>query len=148
MLLPLIANNQNVVPASLPLVKIDRGGGGRRWPGYEIVDISAAIALFPEIAGEDAVSRAVRRARWLDEALPAIRDARERQRAAAFLAGIQVGQFAQLEEFEARTASAEARARAAEARAAAARPSGLGTALAVVGAIAIVALLFRARSKG
>ena len=66
MLASIITNLQNIKPArpaKLPLIKIDRGGGGPGWP-YDVVDILAAIQAFPEIAGEDPNARAVRRARW------------------------------------------------------------------------------------
>jgi hypothetical protein len=88
MLAAIIANNQNV-PAQprLPVVHIDRGGGGPSWPRYEIVDIAAAIAAFPEISGEHPVARAARRHRWIGEVLPGIREAREKREAVAFLAG-------------------------------------------------------------
>ena len=93
MLASIIANLQNVpqLPAAarLPVVKIDRGGGGGpSWPGgYDVVDIMAAIQLFPEVAGEDQVVRAVRRMRWIGEALPRIKEAREKREASAFLVG-------------------------------------------------------------
>jgi hypothetical protein len=78
-------------PAALPTVKIDRGGGGPSWPSYQIVDIAAAIAAFPEIVGEHPVARAARRQKWIGEALPRIREARERREAGAFLSGVQLG---------------------------------------------------------
>lgn len=90
MLASIIANLQNVEPvrpAKLPMVKIDRGGGGPSWPNYDIVDITSAIQLFPEIAGEDTLARAVRRLRWIGEALPYVKEARERREGAVFLAG-------------------------------------------------------------
>lgn len=93
MLASILANLQNLplVPERLPMVKIDRGGGGPLWgPRYDIVDIMTAAQSFPEIAGEDGVSRAVRRTRWIGDRLAQIgqdRDQRERRDAAAFLAG-------------------------------------------------------------
>jgi hypothetical protein len=93
MLASIITNLQNVKPvrpAKLPLVKIDRGGGGPSWP-YAAVDILAAIQAFPEVAGEDPGARAVRRARWIGWALPKIREARERREAGVFLTGTQLG---------------------------------------------------------
>ena len=90
MLIALIANLQNQPqpqPAKLPVVKIDRGGGGQSWPYYEIVDIVAAAATFMEISGEDPVARAVRRHRWIGQALPLVKEAREKREAVAFLAG-------------------------------------------------------------
>jgi hypothetical protein len=86
----IIQNLQSAQPAEttrLPTVKIDRGGGGPSWPSYDVVDIMAAAAAFPEISGEDPLSRAVRRTRWIGEALPKIREARQKKEAAAFLAG-------------------------------------------------------------
>lgn len=88
MLAAIIANLQNVPqPTKLPVVKIDRGGGGPSWPRYEIVDIIAAISTFQEIPGEQPLARAVRRHRWIGEALPGIKEAREKREAAVFLAG-------------------------------------------------------------
>jgi hypothetical protein len=89
MLIALIANLQNQPqPAKLPTVKIDRGGGGQSWPrGYDIVDIVAAISAFPEIPGEQPGARAARRHRWIGEALPFVKEAREKREAAVFLAG-------------------------------------------------------------
>jgi hypothetical protein len=113
MLVALIANNQNVVlsvPNNLPTIKIDRGGGGgTRWPGYNVVDISAALATFPEIAGEDSLARTVRRLRYLDEALPRIRDARENREASAFLVGAEIGRRALLAELANEVAAFRAR---------------------------------------
>src|ERR1700752_1348495 len=94
MLIALIANLQNVQPQRLPPVNGDRGGGGPSWPRYEIIDIIAAISAFPEIAGEHPVARAARRHRWIGEALPGIKEAREKREAAAFLAGAAVGDAA------------------------------------------------------
>jgi hypothetical protein len=93
-MLAAILNNLQNVPQpqpQLPTVHIDRGGGGQSWPRYEIVDIIAAISAFQEIPGEHPVVRAVRRQRWIGEALPGIKDARERREAAIFLAGAQLG---------------------------------------------------------
>jgi len=142
MLVPLIANNQNVVPAVLPLVKIDRGGGGAQWPGYQIVDLVQGLALFPEIAGEDTVARAVRRKRFLDEILPRLKEAREGREGAVFLAGAQVGWQAALEQLalddrlsqeEAIRAFDAARAKVAPAPAAPSSGIGFGGALLLVG---------------
>lgn len=91
MLGALLQNNNNTQPAEsprrLPIVNIDRGGGGGSWPRYDIVDIFTAISAFPEIAGEDSLTRAARRHRWIGEALPAIKEAREKRDAVAFLVG-------------------------------------------------------------
>jgi hypothetical protein len=90
----IIANLQNVPQAEVrpPTINIDRGGGGPLWgPGYDVVDILAASQSFPEIAGEHPVARAVRRTRWIGEALPKIREARERRETGTFLAGLQFG---------------------------------------------------------
>ena len=92
MLAALIANLQNVVqPEKLPTVHVDRGGGGQSWPQYDIIDIMAATHLFPEIAGEDSVARAVRRQKWIGDALPHVKEARERRDAGVFLTGAQLG---------------------------------------------------------
>lgn len=114
MLVALIANNQNVVVPSvslgLPTIKIDRGGGGgARWPGYNVVDISAALATFPEIAGEHPVTRVARRMRFLDEVLPRIRDTRENREASAFLVGAEIGRRALLAELANEVAAFRAR---------------------------------------
>lgn len=102
MLAALIANNQNVPqPTELPMIKIDRGGGGQSWPRYEIVDIVAAAATFMEISGEEPAARAARRHRWIGQALPFVKEAREKREAAAFLAGAQVADRAVREEFAA-----------------------------------------------
>jgi hypothetical protein len=98
MLAAIIANNQNVPqPSKLPTVKIDRGGGGQSWPRYEIVDIIAAAATFMEISGEEPAARAARRHRWIGQALPFVKEAREKREAAAFLTGAQVGAAAERE---------------------------------------------------
>lgn len=99
MLAALIANNQNISqqPEKLPTVKIDRGGGGQSWPSYEIVDIIAAAAAFPEISGEDPAARAARRHKWIGHALPFIKESRERREASAFLTGAQFGAAAERE---------------------------------------------------
>jgi hypothetical protein len=98
----IIANNQNVPqPTKLPQIKIDRGGGGQSWPRYEIVDIVAAAATFMEISGEEPAARAARRHRWIGQALPFVKEAREKREAAAFLAGAQVADRAAREEFAA-----------------------------------------------
>ena len=102
MLAAIIANLQNVPqPTKLPLIKIDRGGGGQSWPRYEIVDIVAAAATFMEISGEEPAARAARRHRWIGQALPFVKDARDKREAAAFLAGAQVADRAAREEFAA-----------------------------------------------
>jgi hypothetical protein len=91
----IIANLQNVPqPTKLPPVHIDRGGGGPSWPRHDIIDIIAAINTFPEIHGEHPVARATRRHKWIGEALPGIKEAREKREAAAFLAGITLGDAA------------------------------------------------------
>lgn len=114
MLASIIANLQNVEPvrpAKLPMVKIDRGGGGPSWPNYDIVDITSAIQLFPEIAGEDSFARAVRRLRWIGEALPHVKEARERREGAVFLAGAVVGDAAAEERHKEVEAAIEERRR-------------------------------------
>lgn len=120
MLASIIANLQNVpqpeAPSRLPTIKIDRGGGGGpSWPSYDIVDIMAAVRLFPEVVNEDPVARAVRRRRWIGEALPHIKEARERREASAFLAGAVVADAAAEERHRIAAAAAEEQHRAAEA---------------------------------
>lgn len=113
MLASIIANLQNL-PEEIrpPMVKIDRGGGGPLWgPGYDIIDIMAAVQSFPEVAGEDQVARAVRRLRWIGEALPKIKEAREKREAAAFLAGATVADAAAEERHQAAQVAAEDRRR-------------------------------------
>jgi hypothetical protein len=110
MLAAIIANNQNLPqPAKLPPVHIDRGGGGPSWPRYEITDIVAAIATFREIPGEHPVARAARRHRHIGDALPFIKEAREKRDAVVFLAGITLADSAAEERHAAATAVAEAR---------------------------------------
>ena len=93
MLIALIANLQNPTqPQKLPTVKIDRGGGGAIWPRYDIVDIVAAAALFPEVSGVDSAARAARRTKWIGQALPFVKDAREKREAVAFMAGAQLAE--------------------------------------------------------
>lgn len=92
MLIALIANNQNAPTAvgRPPTVHVDRGGGGPLWgTRYDIIDIVAAASTFPELSGEDSVVRAVRRTKWISDALPHVKEAREKHDAAVFLAGAQ-----------------------------------------------------------
>lgn len=92
MLAALLQNNNNArAEERPPMVKIDRGGGGPIWPRYDVIDVAAAIAAFPEVAGEDSVVRAARRTRWIGQALPLIKEAREKREAAAFLTGVAIG---------------------------------------------------------
>jgi len=112
----IIANLQNVPQPEAtrrpPMIKIDRGGGGGpSWPSYDIVDIMTAVRLFPEVADEDPVVRAVRRRKWIGDALPHIREARERREASAFLAGVVVADAAAEERHRVATAAAEERRR-------------------------------------
>lgn len=113
MLASIIANLQNealVQPAKLPMVRIDRGGGGPSFPGgYDVVDFLAAIQTFPEIAGEDTFVRAVRRQRWIGEVLPKIKEAREKREAGAFLAGAALADAAAEERHQAAVAAADER---------------------------------------
>ena len=97
MLLALIANNQNVsaIAERPPTIHVDRGGGGPLWSTrYDIIDIVAAASTFPEISGEDPVARAVRRTKWIGEALPHVKEAREKRDAAVFMAGAQLADAA------------------------------------------------------
>ena len=110
MLAAIIANLQNVPqPARLPTVHIDRGGGGPSWPRYEIVDIAAAIASFPEISGEHPVARAARRHKWIGDALPFVKEAREKRDAVMFLAGASLADSAAEERHAVEIAATEAR---------------------------------------
>ena len=111
MLAALLANNQNVAVAERPAtVHVDRGGGGPLWgPGYDIVDIMTAVQLFPEVAGEDPVARAVRRTRWIGDALPKIKEAREKREAAAFITGATLADAAAEERHQAVEAAANER---------------------------------------
>jgi hypothetical protein len=101
LLAALIANNQNVVVHKTDRdhpranesfsVKIDRSGGRSSRARYQAVDIVDTLRTFPEFVGEHPVTRAQRRARWIEEVLPGIREARERREAAVFLLGAEVG---------------------------------------------------------
>jgi hypothetical protein len=171
----LIANNQNVIrriavdPARAverrsPKISLDVGRSSRST--YDDVDLAEALRLFPEIAGEHPIVRTARRARWIGEALPKVREARERERAAAFLTGAAIGQLALFDQMKeeaakfeamraalsARVAESEARTKAAEASLAraAARSSkngGGGGTLLAVGAVLLV-VVFLARRAG
>jgi hypothetical protein len=61
---------------------------------YNIADIAAAASTFPEIAGEDPATRAARRVQWISGALPFVKEAREKQAAAAFMVGAQLADAA------------------------------------------------------
>lgn len=74
--------------------KIDRGGGGPSWPGYQIVDIISALEAFREVSGEHPVARAARRHRHIGEHLNGARQAREVREAQAFLAGAALAEMA------------------------------------------------------
>jgi hypothetical protein len=166
----LIANNQNVVRGFdhrdvevRSRANRDGGRSSRSWPtgDYDAVDIAEAMRLFPEATDEHPAARTARWARWVGEVLPKIREARERDRAAAFLAGATVGQLAIFDQvrveaakFEAmREAYVESEARANAATAELARVkatqnsgggggrSGGGTLLAVGAVLLVVALL-------
>jgi len=104
MLAALLENNNNA--RQQPTFKVDPrasggrsrhniiDGGGEQPQRYNIVDIIAAAAAFPEIVGEDPVTRTARRHRWISEALPYIKEAREKREAAAFLAGARLADAA------------------------------------------------------
>lgn len=64
-------------PPRHPTIKIDRGGGGARYPAYTIVDYISAAQTFPELRGEDSVARAKRRVEHITRELERIQ--RERQ---------------------------------------------------------------------
>jgi len=155
MLAALIAfQNEGRVTPQPSTIKIElRGGGGPRIPMYDIVDYLAAVATFPEIAGEDSVAKAARRERWLTEQLPLIRERRERREGAAFLAGAAVAtstaEAAAEEALRARILrvmadmnAEEARANArANARDRSTHGNPIGPLVALSGAVAIVAAL-------
>jgi len=82
------------------LDRIDGDNGEQHWQ-YNIVDVIAAAAIFPEVTGEDPAARAARRIRWISEALPYIKEAREKREAAVFLAGTQLGAATERAEIEA-----------------------------------------------
>ncbi len=99
MLAAIIANLQNVnptPPGPKPPVKIDRGGGGQSWPGYDIVDIMGALRSFREIPGEHPVARAARRhdhiGAFLKGTTERNRQQQEAREGAAFLAGAALAQ--------------------------------------------------------
>ena len=102
MLAALLENNNNTRPAAGSSFRVDpRSSGGRSRTDrlddgtrFELVDIAVAMAAFPEIAGEHPGARAARRLRWISEALPAIKEAREKREAAAFLVGAQLADAA------------------------------------------------------
>jgi len=152
--------NEGRIQPRPPMVRVDRGGGGALGPRYEIVDYIAVLAAFPEVAGEDPVSRAARRQRFLEEGLPLAKAARDRRDGAIFLAGAQLGEMAAAERFAAERERVVAEAfdaamreirLATPAPPPAARSSGSGVLLAAalgVGAgIAIGILLARRRKE-
>lgn len=103
MLAAIIANLQNVQPqpSRLSTIKIDRGGAGPSWPGYDIVDIMGALNSFRERPGEHPVARAARRHAHVGEHLDALKQTREKREAAAFLAGAMLATVESAERFEA-----------------------------------------------
>jgi hypothetical protein len=115
MLAALLENNNNTRPqAQSWKVKLDRSGPSRPResidsPHYELADIIAATASFPEIPGEHPVARAVRRHKWIDGALPFVKEAREKYAAAAFLAGASLATNVAGEERQAAEIAAEER---------------------------------------
>jgi hypothetical protein len=121
MLAALLENNNNTQPSPrpsprLPTVRIDRGGGGPSWPSYEITDIIAAISAFQEVPGENPVARAVRRHRWIGDALPGIKEAREKREAATFLLGATLASAVASEEHHAVLDQLKAEAAAVDAQ--------------------------------
>lgn len=96
MLAAIIANLQNDQPQPKPrrMLRIDRGGGGPSWPGFQLVDIVGALEAFQEIPGEHPVARAARRHHHVGEHLNGVRETREAREAAAFLAGATIAQMA------------------------------------------------------
>lgn len=73
---------------------------GQRWAGYDLVDLTAAMATFQEIPAEHPGARAARRQRWIGEVLPGIKAAREKREAASFLMGANLADAAVREELE------------------------------------------------
>ena len=71
--------------------EVGRDGAAAGRVYYNLVDVLAAAASFPEVIGEDPATRAARRLRWISEALPLVQEEREKREAAAFVAGIQLG---------------------------------------------------------
>lgn len=99
----------------LPTIKIDRGGGGGQlWSrSYDVVDVIAAAAAFPENPNESDFDHTVRRLRWIAEALPRVKAEREQREAYAFMAGAQLGASAE-REAQTERAKAEQAARVRE----------------------------------
>jgi hypothetical protein len=137
-------NPSRVLPGVL---KIDRGGGGPTLPSFTIADYYAAMEHFPLIAGEHPVQQAVRKHRYLTEALPQFRRWRENREAMTFLAGVEIGARAQAElEEEARLAAAKVVP--ARALVAASNPvASLVGAVLVAGTLAFVAGTFLGRRR-
>lgn len=68
-----------------PMIKIDRGGGGgMRYPAFDIVDYVEAARTFREIPGEDTVMRAARRATHIYDRLSERKQAKEQASDAAY----------------------------------------------------------------
>ena len=104
MLAAILQNLQNGPQPSPPqptVIKIDRGGGGQSWPGYDIVDIYGALQAFREIPGEHPVARAARRHRHVGEHLGRVKELHERREGAAFLTGAALADAAARERYEA-----------------------------------------------
>lgn len=81
------------------------------WSRHDIVDIAAAAAIFPEIAGEDPITRAQRRLRWIEEVLPHIQETREKREAVTFLMGAQLADAAAQDHLAAREQGLDAKAK-------------------------------------
>ena len=64
------------------------------WQGYDPADVVTASATFPRIPGEDPIAQAARLQRWIAEALPYVKAARERRDAVVFLTGAQLADAA------------------------------------------------------
>lgn len=68
-----------------PMIKIDRGGGGgMRYPAFDIVDYVEAARSFREIPGEDSVMRAARRASHIYDRLSERKQAKDQASDAAY----------------------------------------------------------------
>jgi len=152
MLAALIAFQNSSAQPRPSTVKIElRGGGGPRIPMYDIVDYVAAIATFPEVAGEDSIARAARRQRFLEHHLPRIKAIRERRESAMLLTGATLANLAAEERFAAereRIAAEAFESAARELRASRSNSSAVtAAAICGVGAGVILGIALARRAK-
>jgi hypothetical protein len=98
--------------STLPMVKIDRGGGGGpNVPMYLIGDYMTVLGTFREINGEHPVMRMARRTEHVQDGLRHLqgeRTQKERDLAAAMLYGAQLGHTSAVEAANERVRTAEA----------------------------------------